>query len=72
MKTVLSGTLRLSRDARRAELMRNPTATSDDVYKVIKRYPFIFPTGTLEIYSNSNFWLLGLVIEKASGMTYED
>jgi CubicO group peptidase (beta-lactamase class C family) len=26
----------------------------------------------MEIYSNSNFWLLGLIIEKASGMTYED
>jgi CubicO group peptidase (beta-lactamase class C family) len=24
------------------------------------------------IYNNSGFWLLGLVIEKASGMTYED
>src|SRR5690606_9125200 len=32
----------------------------------------LFPTGTMEIYSNTNFWLLGLVIEKASGMTYED
>jgi Beta-lactamase len=26
----------------------------------------------MQLYSNSNFWLLGLVIEKASGMTYED
>ena len=26
----------------------------------------------MEIYSNTNFWLLGLVIEKASGMTYEE
>ena len=25
-----------------------------------------------EAYSNSGFWLLGLVIEKASGMSYED
>ena len=33
---------------------------------------FLFPTGTMQIYSNSDFWLLGLVIEKASGMTYED
>jgi D-alanyl-D-alanine carboxypeptidase len=59
-------------ELRAMRLMRNPTATFDDVYKVINRYPFQFPTGTMEIYSNSNFWLLGLVIEKASGMTYED
>jgi CubicO group peptidase (beta-lactamase class C family) len=26
----------------------------------------------MEIYSNTNFWLLGLVIEKASGMSYEN
>jgi CubicO group peptidase (beta-lactamase class C family) len=48
------------------------TATRDDVYKVMSRYPFQFPTGTMQIYSNSGFWLLGLIIEKASGMTYED
>jgi CubicO group peptidase (beta-lactamase class C family) len=59
-------------ELRAMQLMRNPTATRDDVYKVINRYPFMFPTGTMEIYSNTNFWLLGLVIEKASGMTYED
>jgi len=54
------------------QLMRNPTATRDDVYKVINRHPFQFPTGTMQTYSNSGFWLLGLIIEKASGMTYED
>ncbi len=59
-------------ELRAIRLMRNPTATRDDVYRVINRYPFMFPTGTMEIYSNSNFWLLGLVIEKASGMTYEE
>ena len=59
-------------ELRAMRLMRNPTATRDDVYKVINRYPFMFPTGTLEIYSNTNFWLLGLIIEKASGMTYAD
>ena len=59
-------------ELRAMQLMRNPTATRDDVYKVINRYPFMFPTGTMEIYSNTNFWLLGLIIEKASGMTYED
>jgi CubicO group peptidase (beta-lactamase class C family) len=26
----------------------------------------------MQLYSNTNFWLLGLVVEKASGMTYEE
>jgi len=59
-------------ELRAMRLMRNTTATRDDVYKVINRYPFQFPTGTMQAYSNSGFWLLGLIIEKASGMTYED
>ena len=59
-------------ELRAMRLMRNPTVTRDDVYKVSNRHPFQFPTGTMEIYSNTNFWLLGLIIEKASGMTYED
>jgi CubicO group peptidase (beta-lactamase class C family) len=59
-------------ELRAMKLMRNPTVTRDAVYKVINRSPFQFPTGTMQIYSNSNFWLLGLIIEKASGMTYEE
>ena len=59
-------------ELRAMKLIRNPAVTRDDVYKVVSRYPFRFPTGTMQIYSNSGFWLLGLIIEKASGMTYED
>jgi CubicO group peptidase (beta-lactamase class C family) len=59
-------------ELRAMQLMRNPTVTRNDVYKVINRQPFQFPRGTMEIYSNTNFWLLGLVVERASGMTYED
>lgn len=44
----------------------------DSAYALIKRYPFQFEPGEAQIYNNSAFWLLGLVIEKASGMTYED
>ena len=44
----------------------------DSAYALIKRYPFQFPTGEAQIYNNSAFWLLGLVVEKASGMTYEE
>jgi CubicO group peptidase (beta-lactamase class C family) len=50
----------------------NPTFPRDSAYALIQRYPFQFSTGTAQIYNNSAFWLLGLVVEKASGMTYED
>ena len=59
-------------ELRAVQLIRNPTLTRDEVYKVVSRYAFMFPTGTMQLYSNSNFWLLGRVIEKASGMTYEE
>lgn len=53
-------------------LVNNPRFPRDSGYALIKRYPFQFPTGEAQIYNNSAFWLLGLVIEKASGMTYEN
>jgi len=59
-------------ELRELRVMRNPQVSRDDVYKVVNRQPFMFPTGTLEAYSNTNYWLLGLVVEKASGLTYED
>jgi len=59
-------------ELRAARMMRNPTLTRDSVYKVISRYPPAFPAGTMEIYSNTGFWLLGRIIEKASGVTYEE
>jgi CubicO group peptidase (beta-lactamase class C family) len=59
-------------ELRAARMMRNPSLTRDSVYQVITRYPPAFPAGTLQIYSNTGYWLLGRVIERASGMTYED
>jgi CubicO group peptidase (beta-lactamase class C family) len=53
-------------------LASNPRFPRDSAYELIKRYPFEFKTGDAQIYNNSAFWLLGLVVEKASGMTYED
>jgi len=53
-------------------LVTNARFPRDSAYALIKRYPFEFPTGEAQIYNNSAFWLLGLVVEKASGMTYED
>ena len=53
-------------------LAMNARYPRDSAYALIKRYPFEFQTGEAQIYNNSAFWLLGLVVEKASGMTYED
>jgi CubicO group peptidase (beta-lactamase class C family) len=53
-------------------LVFNPLFPRDSAYALIRRYPFQFPAGTAQIYNNSAFWLLGLVVERASGMTYED
>jgi CubicO group peptidase (beta-lactamase class C family) len=50
----------------------NPRFPRDSAYALIKRYPFDFKTGEAQIYNNSAFWLLGLVVEKASGGSYED
>jgi CubicO group peptidase (beta-lactamase class C family) len=44
----------------------------DSAYALIKRQPLQFRTGDAQVYSNYAFWLLGLVIEKASGMSYAD
>jgi CubicO group peptidase (beta-lactamase class C family) len=53
-------------------LISNRVFPRDSAYALIKRYPFDFPSGEMQLYSNSGFWLLGLVVEKASGMSYED
>jgi hypothetical protein len=39
---------------------------------VISRHPPVFPAGTLEMYSNTGYWLLGRIVEKASGVSYEE
>lgn len=59
-------------ELRAIQLIRNPTVTRDSVYKVISRYPPVFPAGTREIYSNTGYWLLGRIVEKASGLPYDE
>ncbi len=41
-----------------------------DLVKMFSAQPFDFAPGEEQIYNNSAFFLLGLVIEKASGMSY--
>jgi CubicO group peptidase (beta-lactamase class C family) len=44
----------------------------DSALALIARQKFEFEPGEAQIYNNSAFILLGLIIEKQSGMTYED
>jgi CubicO group peptidase (beta-lactamase class C family) len=43
----------------------------DTLLRLVERRPFDFEPGTSQAYNNSAFFLAGLVIEKASGMPYE-
>jgi CubicO group peptidase (beta-lactamase class C family) len=52
-------------------LRGDPNASRDTIYAVIKRSPLQFAPGTAQRYSNRAYWLLHLVVEKASGMTYQ-
>lgn len=53
-------------------LSTNLRLPRDSAYALQQRYPPQFAPGEMQIYNNAGFWLLGLVIERASGMTYED
>ncbi len=44
----------------------------DTLLSLIAAHPFDFPTGEAEIYNNSAFYLAGMILEDASGMSYED
>jgi D-alanyl-D-alanine carboxypeptidase len=59
-------------ELRAIRLILNATVTRDSVYNIIRRYPPRFPAGTMQAYSNTGYWLLGRIIEKVSGMSYED
>ena len=49
-----------------------PGIPRDSAQRLIRIEPFQYATGTAQAYANSGFYLLGLVVEKASGMKYED
>ena len=53
-----------------ADLLRNP-ATPARVVALVAGKPLVFAPGTSWQYSNTNFILLGLVVEKVSGEPYE-
>jgi CubicO group peptidase (beta-lactamase class C family) len=53
-------------------LTTNLRLPRDSAYALQQRQPRQFAPGDLQIYNNAGFWLLGLVIERASGMSYEN
>lgn len=44
----------------------------DTLVRLVEAEPFDFEPGTAQIYNNSAFFLLGLIIEALSGQSYED
>lgn len=44
----------------------------DTLLRLVEKKPFDFEPGEKLIYCNTGFFMLGLIIEKVSGMTYED
>jgi CubicO group peptidase (beta-lactamase class C family) len=54
------------------ELIAKPDLKKQDVLDVVAGVPFDFEPGTGWRYSNTGYYLLGLVVEKASGRSYAD
>jgi CubicO group peptidase (beta-lactamase class C family) len=44
----------------------------DTLVRLVEAEPFDFEPGTAQIYNNSAFFFLGLIVESLSGQTYED
>jgi CubicO group peptidase (beta-lactamase class C family) len=44
----------------------------DTLLRIVETKPFEFEPGDLLIYSNTGFFMLGLIIEKVTGITYEE
>lgn len=54
------------------KLINNKSYTKSELLAVVKDVPPRFEPGTQWEYSNTNYFLLGMVIEKASGKSYPD
>lgn len=44
----------------------------DSLLRIVEQHPFDFDPGEALIYNNTGFFILGLIIEKISGISYED
>lgn len=66
-----SGIFRFSEEYDWERAMFVPGLPRDTARAMIRLTPRQFPAGQAQAYSNSGFWLVGLVVERASGMPYE-
>ncbi len=55
-----------------ARLLLPFSLPKDTLLRVIEKWPYDFEPGEEQIYNNSAFFLVGMVIEKVSGMPYAD
>jgi len=55
----------------RFEGLRRVPLTKDSVISLFKDQPYLFSPGTRWSYSNSNYFLLGCIIEKVTGQSYD-
>lgn len=46
--------------------------THDQIISLVKDKPLLFQPGTAVFNSSTDFYLLGMIVEKTSGMSYED
>lgn len=49
-----------------------PDYSTSQVLGLIRKSPMLFPPGDRWEYTETNYYLLGLIIEKVSGMTYQN
>jgi CubicO group peptidase (beta-lactamase class C family) len=70
--THTSGIFRFTETDEWERSMFLPGYPRDSAMRLVKLTPYQFTPGEAQAYSNGGFWLLGLVVEKASGMKYEE
>lgn len=54
------------------EFGQDPDPDKLEILRAIAKYPLHFEAGKEERYSNTNFWLIGKVIEHVTGQSYGD
>ena len=54
------------------KLVNDKIYTKDEILSLVKDVPTAFDPGTKWAYSNTNYFLLGMVIEKVSGKSYPE
>lgn len=48
------------------------TLPRDTIVTLLSKTPFVFEPGAVEAYNNSGFFLAGLIVERASGVSYAE